>query len=133
VKEGVCNLARVGIDVKHFVGAQAGERTCRDIAHCVVARFASREAFISQKVQEVRDLLQRHKMILNILPGGEVAFAAAKLLRNSRKLHHLAGRENATGHFGSNHLHARLPLAVNASAKAHCPELVVGQLAIEIL
>jgi hypothetical protein len=133
VEESVSNPARVRIHIEHFVGAKSRKWTRGDISDGVVACFSRRQAFVCEQMEEIRHPPKWHEVILNILPGSEMALAAAKLVRHTGKLHHLAGRQHTAGHFRPHHLDARLSLTINASPEPNRPELVIGQLAVEIL
>jgi len=82
-------------------------------------------------MQGVGNLRQRHEVILHVLPGSEVAFAARAIVGNRRHLPHLSRREQTAGDLGADHLNALLALSVDTAAQAKCPELVGCQLTRE--
>ncbi len=68
-------------------------------------------------------------MILDILSRGEMTFAATELIGDKGQLIHLPRSQNTAGHFGPDHLHARLALAVDTAAQTLGAELIVSYLA----
>ena len=86
---------------------------------------------VGQQVHEVGDLGERHEVVLNVLAGGEVAFAAAELFGDFRELVGLCGSQQAAGDFAADHLDARLALAVDAVFQAERAEIVLGDFARE--
>jgi hypothetical protein len=70
-------------------------------------------------------------VILHVLPGGEVAFAARALVGDGSHLPHLARGKQAARDLGADHLDAFLALAIDPAAKPERPEFVGGQLACE--
>jgi hypothetical protein len=84
-------------------------------------------------MEGVRNLCQRDKMELHVLPGGEVALAAGTLVGDRAELAHLSGSKQAAGDFRADHLDAILALAVDAAAEAVGAEFVDGQPAGEKL
>ena len=69
----------------------AGPGAGGDVADGVVASLAVGEPDIGQEVHQIGDPVERDEVILNVLPGGEVAASAAELFGNARQLTHLAG------------------------------------------
>ncbi len=70
-------------------------------------------------------------MILHVLAGGEVAFAAAELVGDERELLDLARREDAAGDLAADHLDACLALSVDAVFQAEGAEFVLRDFAGE--
>ena len=70
-------------------------------------------------------------MVLDVLPRGEMAAAAAELVRNARELFRLPGSEQTARDLAAHHLNSRLPLPINAVLEAERAELVLGDLAGE--
>jgi hypothetical protein len=58
-----------------------------------------------------------------------MAFARGVSFGDEGKPIELIGSQRSTGDLGANHLHARLPLAVDAAAQTERPELIFGDLA----
>ena len=129
MQEGECQSLRVRVDIENFVFQQAAQRAGSDVADRVVAGFARGQANVRQLVQQRRHLWQRNEMILDILPGGEMALAASEFIGDGCELIHLLGRQNSAGNLGADHVHAGLPLAVDAAAQALCAKLVVRDFA----
>ena len=69
-------------------------------------------------MHEVRYARQGNEMVLDVLPRGEVAFAAAELFGDARQLLRLAGGQQAARDLAAHHLHAALALAVDAVFEA---------------
>ncbi len=65
-------------------------------------------------------------MVLDVLPGGEMALASAESIRDLRHLAHLFRSQQSARNFGANHLHSLLALAIDAAAEPKGAELVVG-------
>jgi hypothetical protein len=76
-------------------------------------------------------MLERHEVKLHVLASGQVSFPAAKIVRDSCQLPHLVRSQSSARDLGAYHLHASLPLPINASPKPERPELVVRKLAGE--
>src|SRR5271163_3182508 len=68
-------------------------------------------------------------MILDVLARGEMALAAAEIVRDIGQRIHLASSQDPARDFGANHMHAGLALRVNAAAEALRAKLVVVDLA----
>ena len=66
------------------------------------------------------------KWYCNILPRGEMPAPAAELVGDFRQPLQLPRRHHAARNLGAHHLHARLPLPVNAVAQAEGAEIVFG-------
>jgi hypothetical protein len=75
-------------------------------------------------VHEGGHVAQRHEVILNILPGGDVPLAAAEILGDHGQLLHLRRRQQSPGDLAPHHLHAGLPLPVDAVLQAEGTKLV---------
>ena len=120
---------RIGLHVENLVVQQSAQRARRHVADRVVAGFARGQPDIGQHVQQRRGTCaQRHEVILHVLPGGEVAFAAARTRRRLRASCPIcADVSSAAGNLGADHLDAGLALAVDAAAQAPGTEFVIGQ------
>ena len=88
-QEGVGEALRVGAHVEDFVLREPGPRAGGHVADGVVAGFAIGQADIGQQVHQVRYARQGHEVILNVLPRGEMAAAAAEFVGDPRQLPHL--------------------------------------------
>ena len=100
-----------------------------DIADGVIASLAVGKAGVGEHVHQVGGALERHEVILHILPRRKVPFAAREFIRDTRKLLDLPRRRQPPGDLDADHLHARLALAVNAMFEAKRPEFIVRDLA----
>ena len=76
---------------------------------------------------------QRYEVILDVLAGGEVGFAAGEIFGDAGELAYLGSGEKAAGDLAADHLDAGLALAVDAVFKAEGAEFVLGDLAGEEL
>jgi hypothetical protein len=65
-------------------------------------------------------------MVLQILPRGEMPAPAAEFVGDFRQPLQLRGGHHATRKLRAHHLHARLPLPINAVAQAERAEFVFG-------
>ena len=90
-QEGVRDALGVGTHVEDFILGKAGPDARGDVADGVVAGLAIGEADIGQEVHEAGDLRERDEVVLDVLAGGEVAFAAAILLGHFGELIGLFG------------------------------------------
>src|SRR5436309_8948404 len=79
-------------------------------------------------MQQVRNPWQGHEMVLHVLSCSEVRFSAGELVRHSGQLPHLPDRQSPTGNLGADHMHSRLPLAINSPPQPPRTELIVGHL-----
>jgi hypothetical protein len=70
-------------------------------------------------------------VILDVLAGGDVGFAAAELVGDPGKTVELGRGQQTAGDFASHHLDASLALAVYAVFQSEGPELVFRDLAGE--
>src|SRR5262249_663325 len=95
----------------------------------VVARLAIGQARVGQKVHHVRNAPEGYEVILNVLTRSEVALAAAEFLGHTRELLRLRRGHEPARYFAPDHLHALLPLSVDAVFQAKRPKLALGNLA----
>jgi hypothetical protein len=79
-------------------------------------------------VHQIGDAVQRDEVILDVLPGGEVAASAAELVGHARQLIHLGGGEQPAGDLAAHHLDAGLALSVDAVLQAEWTEVSLGNL-----
>ena len=77
VQKSERHASRIGGTSNGFFGRIPAQRTRGYVTNRVVAGFARRQPNIGQLVQQIRDLRQRDKMILNVLASGEVPLATA--------------------------------------------------------
>ena len=89
--------AGVRLHIERLFGMDPGQRARRHVADSVVAGLARSQAAVGEHVQSVGHLRQRHKVILHVLPRGEVAFAGGAEIGDRSHLAHLAGCEQAAG------------------------------------
>ena len=68
------------MDVENFVFQKTAQGARRDVSNRVVTSFPCRQADIRQRMQQGGNFCQRHEMILNVLPRGQVPFAARELV-----------------------------------------------------
>src|ERR1035441_5982272 len=127
----VADSLGVGPYVEDLVAAQARQRAGGDVAHGVVAGFAIGESGVGQQVHDVGHLGQGHEVILHVLAGGDVAFAAGEPFADARQLFHLRGGEQAAGDLAAHHLDAGLTLPVDAVLEAERAEVVLRDFAGE--
>src|ERR1700677_3444739 len=104
---------------------QSGQRTRRNVTNRVVAGFAGCQPDVSKPVQNVRNVSQRDKMELHVLPSGQVTFTTRIIVSDDGQLPHLFRREQSARHFSPDHVHTGLALAVNPAPQAMRPELIV--------
>ena len=120
-------------DVEDLVGAGAGEVAAHDVADGVAARLAGGEPDGGQVAQDGRDLLEVDEVELHVLPGGEVAPAAAVGLGDVGEHVELLGGDGAVGHLHPHHLVvAALALAVDAVVQPEDAEGVLLEVAGEV-
>ena len=120
-------------DVEVLVGAGAGEVAAHDVADGVAARLPGGEADRGHVAQDGGDLLEVDEVELHVLPGGEVAPAAAVGLGDVGEHVELLGGDGAVGHLHPHHLVvAALALAVDAVVQAEDPEGVLLEVAGEV-
>src|SRR5690349_4248277 len=117
------------MDIEYFVFEQTAQWARRNVADRVVARLARSEPRIGQGEEQIRNILQRHEVILHILPRGEMAFSAGETVGRQRQLIHLIGSSNTARDFRADHVNAGLALRIDATPQALRAELVVGDLA----
>ena len=129
-------------DVERLVGAGAGEVAAHHVADGVAAGLAGGEADGGHVAQDGGDLLEVDEVELHVLPGGEVAPAAAVGLGDVGEHVELLGGDRAVGHLHPHHLVvAALALAVDPVVQPEDPEGVLlevagevaGQLLLELL
>jgi hypothetical protein len=84
-------------------------------------------------VHEAGDVVEGDEVVLDILTGGHVGFAAGELVGDAGQLADLGGGEEAAGDLAADHLDAGLTLAVDAVFEAEGAEFVLGDLAGEEL
>jgi hypothetical protein len=130
-QKGVRHFLRVGAHVENFVAGDAGQGADGDVAHGVVAGLAIGQPHVRQQVHKAGDARQRHEMVLNVLPRGEVAPAAAEFVRDARELLHLPGSEQAARDLAAHHLNSRLPLPVDTVLEPERAKLVLRDFAGE--
>jgi hypothetical protein len=78
-------------------------------------------------MEQIRDELKRHEMILHVLPRGKVSLAGSEFVGGAGHLAHLSRGENAARNLGSNHLHAGLALTVHSAPQTPGTKFVLGK------
>ena len=123
---------RLGVrrDVEDFVVRDAGVGARGDVADGVAARLARGHAHVGQVAHRQLRVLQQHEVVLDVLPGGDVAEAARIPGRNVGKRAHLRPGDDPLRDLDAHHLHAVLPLAVGAAQQAETPPVVGRDLAV---
>ena len=119
----------IGAGVHHLVGGSTREVIATDVADAVAAGL-DRVHLDRREVREsVGAILQLDPVVLDVLPGGEVAVSAVILVRDVGEHLHLAAVERAIGDGDAQHIGVELEIE-----PVHQPqrlELVLGQLAFE--
>ena len=104
----------VGRHVERLMRAYPGVHRGGDVADHVAACLAGRHLGIREDAQQVRRLLQLHKVDLNVLARGEVGDAMPVDLGHIREGRHLIRRDEAQRQLRSHHVHAILALPIDA-------------------
>src|SRR5260221_1786249 len=82
-----------GID--QFVAVDTRHRAAGYVAHDVAARTGRRQSNSLQSLNQVRNILDGDPMELNVLPNGDVRYAAAIIFRNCRQFARLRRRHQS--------------------------------------
>ena len=85
-QERVGEALRVGTHVEDFVVRECRPTGSGHVADGVEAGLAIGQADVGQHVHQVGHARQRDEVILHVLAGGEVAFAAAELVGDAAEL-----------------------------------------------
>ena len=123
----------IGCRVEDLVGAYPSNRGSDHVADRVAAGFPRAQTHFAQQPQHLRAPGQRHVMELEVLPGGDVAFAQrGVLLSYGPQGFQRLRREDATRDLYPHHLHVGLPLPVHALPEPEGNELAVLQFSGDI-
>ncbi|SPE37158.1 hypothetical protein SBA3_260014 [Candidatus Sulfopaludibacter sp. SbA3] len=132
-EKGVGHALGVGAHIENFVVRDPRLGAGGDVTHGVVAGLAIGQAGVGEHVHEVWHAHQRHEVILDVLPRGEVALAAAELVGDTAELLQLWRGQQSARDLAAHHLHARLALAVDAVLQTEGTELVFRNLSVQKL
>jgi hypothetical protein len=120
----------VGRRIERLVLGDAGERAARPVAHRVAAGLLGGDPGIGEPAQRRLGVGQRHEVILDVLPGRDVALAAAVDLGDITERQELRRGDEAAGQLGADHHDAVLALTVDAVQQAEPAPVVGGKLAV---
>ncbi len=131
-------VAHVGADVRGGVEdlalADAGQRIGGDVAHRVAAALARGQPDRGDLADQLRHLIQRHVVDLDVLPCRDVRLVQRRVaLGDVGERVHLLGVDAAERQLDADHLDVRLTLAVDALLEPEADELVLRRLAVEEL
>ncbi len=122
-----------GLDVEDLVRAGAGEVAPHDVADGVGAGLPGGEPDGGELPEQVRDLLELHEVELDVLPGGQVAPAAAVALGDVGETVELVGEDGPVRRLDPYHLVvAALALTVDAVGQAEDLEHVLVDLTRQV-
>ena len=125
----VGNCFRVGRHIEHFALAHSGQMARRHITHRVGAGFTCGQSHCRQLAHHLRHVLKLHEMQLNVLTRRDMAHAGGKLVGQFSHASQLIGRQTAEWNFDPEHLHAGLPLTIDAVLQAEGLEDVGREIA----
>ena len=117
----------IGARIDDLVGGRTGEMVGGDVADAVARGLDGVHLDLSEMIEDVRDVLQRRPVELQVLPGGEVAVAAVVFARDESERPQLRRVERAIGNGDAQHIGVKLQ--VDAVHQAQRLELLLGQLA----
>ena len=116
--QGICPRK----DIERFVWVQTREGRGGDVAHGVATRFAQGHLALLKLRPELGTVLEFDMVDLNVLPGGQMVFAGGVFVADIQDGSELVKRQQSHGNLDSNHLNARLPLAVNPASQPKASE-----------
>ena len=119
----------IGARIDDFVGGGAGVLVGTDVADAVAAGLDRMHLDGGEIGQDVGRFFQLDPVVLDVLPGGEVAIAAIVLVGDIAQHAHLRRVQRAIGHGDAQHVGVELEVE-----PVHQPqrlELVLGQVALD--
>ena len=118
---------RVRARIGDFVVRDAGEMIGRDVANAVAGGLDRVHLDACELGQDIGRVLERGPVVLDVLPGREMAIAAIVAARDLGELAHLARVQDAIGHRDPQHIGVQLQIeAVHQPMRT---ELLLGQFA----
>ena len=120
---------RIGARIHDLVCGRTGEVIGGDVADAVARGLQRMHLDGGEFVEDLRNVLQRRPVELQVLAGCEMAVALVEAARDVGELAHLARRQHAVGNGDAQHVGVQLQ--VDAIHQAMDAELVFRQLAIQ--
>ena len=118
LKKNRHNASAQGRTLKGSSGSSPRSGRGGDVAHGVATSFAQGHLALFKLRPQLGTVLEFDMVNLNVLPGGQMVFAGGVFVADVEDGPELVKRQQSHGDLDSDHLNARLPLAVDAARKA---------------